>query len=117
MSNTTVDPNAAQQTLFTEVYLPAFVEKCAEHGLKLQDESSLQSALESVAMLKTAEAGSQSGLAEAAAADLRSTFGVPQPAETKADEDSKKQAAETAKNEKIRGAIDALIAAGQKAQS
>ena len=104
----------AQAVLFEEIYLPAFLQKCASHGLEFPDQESLQSALESVAMLKSAETAQKSGLAKSAAADLRTALGMQQPEQVKADaakaEQTKKEAAEKVGNDRVRQAIDALIA-------
>lgn len=105
----------AQVALFEEVYLPAFISKCASHGLTFSDQDSLTSALESVAMLKTAEANQKTSIAKSAAADLRTALGVPQPEQLAAAQQKKaeqtKQAAATVENDRVRKAIDALITA------
>jgi hypothetical protein len=105
----------AQVALFEEVYLPTFVQKCASSGLTFSDQESLQAALESVAMLKAAEATQKTGLAKSAASDLRSALGVPQPDQVKAaqqkSEQAKKEATAKVGNDRVRKAIDALISA------
>jgi hypothetical protein len=105
----------AQVALFEEVYLPAFIQKCASRGLEFSDQDSLQAALESVAMLKAAEATQKSGLAKSAASDLRTALGVPQPEQVAAaqqkTEQQKKEAAAKVGNERVRKAIDALLTA------
>jgi|GEM_PF-6959813 len=106
-----------QVALFEEVYLPAFMQKCASHGLTFSDQESLQAALESVAMLKAAEANQKAGLAKSAAADLRSALGVPQPEQVAAQqqktEQQEKEAAARVGNDRVRKAIDALIASAK----
>ena len=109
MSGTQLDPAGAQAVLFEDVYLPAFVEKCAALGLSFNDQASLQSALESVAMLKSAETTETVDLTKSAAADLRSAMGVPQPEDTQRAAEEQKQAAAQAQSDRVRGAIDALI--------
>jgi hypothetical protein len=112
MSGTQLNSADAQAILFEDVYLPAFVEKCAELGLNFNDQASLQNALESVAMLKSAEAAEGVDITKSAAADLRVAMGVPQPEDTVKAQAEQKQASEQAKSERVRGAIEALIAAG-----
>ena len=105
----------AQVALFEEVYLPTFLQKCASHGITFSDQQSLQSALESVAMLKAAENAQKTSIAKSAASDLRTALGVPQPeqvaAEQKKQAQLSKEAAAKVGNDRVRKAIDALIAA------
>jgi hypothetical protein len=114
MSNEAQDPAvAAMEAITRDVYLPAFVEKCASAGLQFPDESSLNAALESVAMLKAAEAEEATDLTKAARADLGSLLGetaAPQPAIT---EDDMQKAAAVAGNENVRSAFAALAALQQ----
>lgn len=107
-----LDSTAAQRILFEDVYLPSFVEKCAQHGITFPDEESVQAALESVAMLKGAEASEQSGIAKSAAADLRSALGIPTPEDPEAIKAAQDRAAETARGDRVRAAIDALAQVG-----
>lgn len=112
MSN---EADNAQAVLFEEVYLPAFLNKCASSGLTFSDQESLQAALESVAMLKSAEAHQKSSLAKSAAADLRTALGVPQPeqvvAQQKQTAQHNKEAAARVGNDRVRKAIDNLQSA------
>ena len=111
-----MDPAAAQGILTDEVYVPAFVEKCAELGIKFQDEDSLTAALETVSMLKTAEAGESSNLVKDAHAALRQASGLKTSAEEKAEAAQEKAASEkaaaTAAQNRIREAVGVL--AGQQ---
>jgi hypothetical protein len=104
----------AQVALFEEVYLPAFIQKCASHGLTFSDQDSLQSALESVAMLKAAETTQKTSLAKSAAADLRTAMGLPQPEQVAAQQQQaaqqQKEASAKVENARVRKAIDSLIA-------
>jgi len=111
MSGQALDATAAQRVLFEDVYLPAFVEKCAQHGVTFPDEESVQAALESVTMLKGAEASEQSSIAKSAAADLRSALGIPTPEDPEAAVAAHEKAASVARGDRVRAAIDALAQA------
>lgn len=115
MSGTQDQMAAAQTVLFDEVYVPAFTAKCAANGLKFPDDESLQSALESVVMLKSAEASEQNHITKSAAAALRSALHLPKPEDVVAQqqrETQEKQAAETLSREQtVRQAIDTLATA------
>jgi hypothetical protein len=103
----------AMGALTSEVYLPAFVEKCAAAGLQFPDDESLNAALESVAMLKAAEAEEATDLTKSARADLGALFGEtaePQPVIT---EDDMQKAAAVANSENVRNAFAALAAMQQ----
>lgn len=45
-----------QQTVFTEAYIPMFIEKCAQVGISINSEDDLLAALETAGMLKAAQA-------------------------------------------------------------
>ena len=45
-----------QQAVFTEMFVPKFIEKCAAHGITFKDEDELIAGLETAGMLKAAQA-------------------------------------------------------------
>jgi len=112
MSN---DAANAQAVLFEEVYLPAFIQKCAELGQSFEDQQSLRDALESVAMLNAADSTQKSNVVKSAASTLREALGVADPSvaqQTAEKETAVKQASsEKAGSDKVRSAIDALVSA------
>lgn len=108
----TLDAQQAQQVLMEDVYIPAFVEKCAEAGLSL-DREALGTALETVAMLKHANTHDSAGLAKSAAADLREAMGLPQPEELEKEAQRREKTAEFATDERIAAALAALNAPQQ----
>jgi len=46
----------AQDKLFADIYVPAFLNKCAAHGITFSSEEDVRSALENAAVLKQAQA-------------------------------------------------------------
>lgn len=108
------DPTvAAVQTLTRDVYLPAFLDKCAAAGLQFPDEESLNAALESVAMLKAAEAAESTDLTKRARADLGRLLGEQAPETPAITEDDMQKAAEVAGSDAVKQAFAALAAAQQ----
>lgn len=107
-----LDAEQAQQVLLQDVYIPAFVEKCAEAGLTL-DQGSLGDALETVAMLKQASTTNTGGLTKAAATDLRDAMGLPQPEQLEKEAQQRARTAEVAKHDRIAAALSALSAPQQ----
>lgn len=65
MSNPTLE-----EQLFTEVYVPEFIEKCASHGVDLKTEEDIQVALKMAAQLEMAETTENSSLLKNASAKL-----------------------------------------------
>jgi ATP phosphoribosyltransferase regulatory subunit HisZ len=112
MSGTQDQMAQAQAVLFDEVYLPAFRSKCAAYGLQFPDDESLQSALESVVMLKAAESSEQTNITKSAADALRSALKLPKTEDVVAQQEraaQEKQASEQlSRDQQIRQAIDAL---------
>jgi len=51
-----MDATKAQETLLEQVYAPAFIKACADRGIQFQNDADLTSALETVGLLKLAEA-------------------------------------------------------------
>jgi hypothetical protein len=101
---------AAMETITRDVYLPAFIDKCAAAGLQFPDEGSLNAALESVAMLKAAEAAESTDLTKAARADLGRLLGEQVPDPSAITEDDMQKAAAAAGSDTVRQALIALAA-------
>ena len=74
--DTQVSPVEAE--LFREVYVPRFIEKCAEAGLAINTAEELDSALEGAALVKAMTQQSHGGEIKQAAAELRAAAGIPQ---------------------------------------
>ena len=51
-----MEKQAATTKIYEEVYVPAFVEKCASLGINFQDQDELDAALSSAALVKQASA-------------------------------------------------------------
>lgn len=110
MSDQALNPAQAEQVLLQEVYLPTFIDKCAQAGLVFENEEMLGEALESVAILKQANTSEVSQLTKAAAADLREVMGVEQPEQRQQAEQAKEAAAQASRSDNVRSALQALAA-------
>ena len=109
------DPAAAAvATITKDVYLPAFMAKCAEAGLQFPDDESLNAALESVAMLKAAEVEESTDLTKSARADLGRLLGEQEIDETAITEDDMQTAAWVAHSESVKQAFAVLAAVTQQ---
>lgn len=64
-----------EQVLLAEVYVPAFVQKCAELGHPLNDEASVHEALETAALVKYALANKEKSTIKQANASLKAILG------------------------------------------
>lgn len=64
-----------EAVLFENVYLPSFLSKCAELGVAI-DESSLEDALQTTALLKAASQEQSTNIIKTASAALKRTLGV-----------------------------------------
>jgi len=106
--NAQMDPAAAQAVLIQDVYVPAFVEKCAELDVQIPDEEHLTAALETVSELKRAEAAKSTDLVKAAHSAVRKASGALTPEQEAAKAKQEKQAAEVAGQDRIRQALNAL---------
>ena len=106
--NAQLDPAAAQAVLIQDVYVPAFVEKCAELDVQIPDEEHLTAALETVSELKKAETAKSTDLVKAAHSALRTASGTPTPEQEAAQAEQEKQAAAVAGQDRIRGALAVL---------
>lgn len=109
------DPAVAAMEAFTNnVYLPALLDKWAAAGLRFADEESLNAALESVAMLKAAEAAESTDLTKQARADLGRLFGEQEPPAPAFTADDMQKAAEVASSDTVQQAYAVLRAAAQQ---
>ena len=106
--NAQMDPAAAQNVLFQDVYLPAFAEKCAELGVQFSDESSLSAALETVSMLKQASQKSSGNVVKAAHAALCEASGIATPVQRAAAEKQSADATKVASAGRIQQALASL---------
>jgi len=108
----TLNPEQAQAILSQEVYVPMFVEKCAALGLQFPDADHLRQALESVAVIKSAESEQQGDVIKQAHDALRKTAGLPSEDDERARAESEKAAAaaaeQSAQQDRIRAAIARL---------
>ena len=68
--------SAEESVLYQQVYLPAYIQKCAERGIQFADEGDLTAALESTALAKMAMARSQGSQIKQANANLKKLLGV-----------------------------------------
>lgn len=101
----------AAATFEREVYAPVFAEKCAELGVPLADEESLQAALETMRCIKGAAMQQSDSLAKMAHSDLQAALGLERPEEAAADAEMVEKAAEDAKQERLQAAFKALTGA------
>lgn len=67
---------AEQATLYREVYVPAFLDKCAELGVDISDVDTLESALETTALVKQTLQKSGSNHIKRANMSLKKALGV-----------------------------------------
>jgi hypothetical protein len=66
-----------ESQLYAEVYVPAFIEKCAERGITFPDGETLDEGLETVAHLKAAMLSDQGNQVKRANAAVRQAMGLP----------------------------------------
>jgi len=90
-----MNPETAEAVILNGIYVPEFVEKCASLGVTFPDEDSLRTALETVQMLKAAEAEESVNIVKEAHAALLGTVGMEAPEVT-----ALREAAEAASSEK-----------------
>jgi hypothetical protein len=65
-----------QATLYREVYVPAFLDKCAELGVDIHDPETLESALETTALVKQTLQKSGSNQIKQENAALKQALGI-----------------------------------------
>jgi len=109
--NAQMDPATAQAVILEGVYVPAFVEKCASRGVTFRDEDSLRTALQTVSMLKSAEAEQSADVVKEAHAALCTAAGVETPEAAAARAAREKQASEQATTVANHGVIKQALAA------
>ena len=83
---------AREELLWNEVYLPAYVTKCASLGVSL-DESTIGDAIESTYLLKKYAADSRNNVVKSASYTLKRSFGMIPAAPVAREDGSVKQAA------------------------
>lgn len=66
-----------EAALYTNVYVPAFIEKCAERGIQFPDEDTLDQALESVAHIKSSMLAQKGQEVKQANEAIRQAVGLP----------------------------------------
>ena len=94
-----------EAVLFQQVYLPAFLQKCAEIGINIPDEGTLGAALKTTALIKDYIAKSAGNQIKSAAANLEKVLGVAPEATQESTEGIKSAAFKMAQDPKIRAAI------------
>jgi hypothetical protein len=94
--NAQMDSATAEAVILEGIYVPAFVEKCASLGVTFPDEASLRTALETVTMLKEAEAEQSVDLVKEAHAALCKAAGKETSQEVETREAAEKQASDKA---------------------
>lgn len=86
-----MDPKQAQQVLYTKVYVPAFLQKCAELGLPISTREEAAIALENAALVRHAcdklNKSATQGVLKQANSILRNAVGAPKK-ETKVNVDN-----------------------------
>jgi hypothetical protein len=65
-----------QQVVFQEVYVPVFIEKCAERGLTFPNEQALHEGLETVALVHRALDSQQGSVIKSANHELKKSLGL-----------------------------------------
>jgi hypothetical protein len=107
MSNETTPQ---EEVLFKEVYLPAFMSKCAELGINFPDGESVQDALETTALVKQMSQAQDSNVIKQANASLKAALGVDKMEAAQKHEDLTKQATEVAaRDQSIREAVAGIL--------
>ena len=96
MGNDQMDQDTARAVILEGIYVPAFVEKCASRGINFSDEESLATALQTVQMLKQAEAEESVDLVKEAHSALCGAAGMETSEEVATREAAEKQASERA---------------------
>lgn len=101
-----------EDVLFNNVYLPAFVTKCAQAGITFPDQESLSDALETTALIRQMEHAQNGNVIKSAAANLRAALGVDKiQAAERQDEAAKQAASALSKEATIRQAVMGILAA------
>jgi hypothetical protein len=112
--NAQMDPATAQAVILEGVYVPAFVEKCASLGVNFPDENSLLTALQTVQMLKQAEAEEESDIVKEAHDALVAASGTGEVEDAEEnDEEAVEKASAIASNATIKQALATLAQQGE----
>jgi hypothetical protein len=79
MSKEAAAPEMTQEeaVLFQQVYLPAFIQKCASLGVAFPDEETLKAGLETTALLKHTLSQQQGNVVKQANLALKEALGIP----------------------------------------
>jgi len=102
--------NEEQAQMLSEVYLPAFLEKCAERGVEITSDEDLHDLLNISANVKMLKEGSKRSVIKEASAALMKSTGMDQvEAQEKQAENLQKSAAKFSQNSKIREMLAARI--------
>ena len=102
--------NEEQAQMLSEVYLPAFLEKCAERGVEITSDEALHDLLNISANVKMLKEGSKRSVIKEASAALMKSTGMDQvEAQEKQAENLQKSAAKFSQNSKIREMLAARI--------
>ena len=101
---------AEQMQTVNSIYVPAFLEKCAERGHEITSEEDLQGLLEISAAYKMKSEGTKRSVIKEASAALKRATGLDQVEEQERKAEQIKQAtARFAGNEGIRAALAKLV--------
>lgn len=92
-----------EQTLYQNVFIPAFVEKCASRGITFPDDESLDSALETTALVKNFLSSKQANHIKSANLKLKAALGLP--IEKEGEDATKSAAFNAAQDPSVRAAI------------
>jgi hypothetical protein len=99
-----------QQVLANEVYLPTFINKCAELGVNFQDEEDLQAALRATAILRSKAQSDTSSVIKQASAFLAKQTGLDVQEQQQASLQSvKAAAAKAAQSQNVRQAVASML--------
>ena len=101
-----------QDYLLTEVYVPEFVEKCAEYGLTIADDETLLAAIETATKLQETETSNQQNVVKEARDRLCAALG--QPSSSELQKQAQAQQAAAARARQTAAALRERLAAGAR---
>jgi hypothetical protein len=118
MANEQVQMSSEEQVIFQNVYLPAFIEKCASMGLEFPDEESLSAALETTALIKMNAGRNQGSAIKQANLALKEALGIPvtPPAQVRDAAAAKSAAEHLVQQPGVREALASALLSGTPAQ-
>jgi hypothetical protein len=107
----TAEMSPEETVIYRDVYMPAFIDKCASLGLTFPDQDSLDAALETTALIKMSLAQNQGSAIKKANLALKEALGIPLAMPVQArDEAVAKSAAESlAQRPQVREALAAAL--------